>query len=335
MLTRYHRWIHENQESESVLTLRKWILLESEFHTIAEETLHGLSRTRIQKQGKGAKSEPNRTYFVQSEQKGKSKQACKFCNGPHGIWKTFQELRESDCWEKAKELKLCFRCLGHDHVGGSCKRSRVCGIQGCTRTHHRLLHTKPESNQNQTVRSENVPRNGDTAQSLITEGESTLTSHFAPSVTGLRIVPVIVSSDTKKIKINALLDDGSTKSYINSDIAAELGIQTVTQKVKVNVLNSNTETFETMPVSVKLESLNGQCQVDMSVFTADKVTGNLKAVNWSDYKNKWDHLKQIQFPKLSSRPVIDLLIGTDYSDLHYSLRDIKGQPGEPIARLTP
>ena len=337
MLTRYHRWIHENQESESVLTLRKWILLESEFHTIAEETLHGLSRTRIQKQGKGAKSEPNRTYFVQSEQKGKSKQAYKFCNGPHGIWncKTFQDLRESDRWEKAKELKLCFRCLGHDHVGGSCKRSRVCGIQGCTRTHHRLLHTKPESNQNQTVRSENVPRNRDTAQSLITEGESTLTSHFAPSVTGLRTVPVIVSSDTKKIKINALLDDGSTKSYINSDIAAELGIQTVTQKVKVNVLNGNTETFETMPVSVKLESLNGQCQVDMSVFTADKVTGNLKAVIWSDYKKKWDHLKQIQFPKLSSRPVIDLLIGTDYSDLHYSLRDIKGQPGEPIARLTP
>ena len=64
MLTRYHMWIHENQESESVLTLRKWILLESEFHTIAEETLHGLSRTRIQKHGKGAKSEPNRTYFV-------------------------------------------------------------------------------------------------------------------------------------------------------------------------------------------------------------------------------------------------------------------------------
>ena len=130
-----------------------------------------------------------------------------------------------------------------------------------------------------------------------------------------------MSSDTKKIKINALFDDGSTKSYINSDKAAELGIQTVTQKVKVNVLNGNTETFETMPVSVKLESLNGQCQVDMSVFTADKVTGNLKAVNSSDYKNKWDHLKQIQFPKLSSRPVIDLLIGTDYSDLHYSLRD--------------
>lgn len=102
----------------------------------------------------------------------------------------------------------------------------------------------------QTVRTENVPSNGNIAQSLITEGERTLTSHFTPSITGLRTVPVIVSSGTKHIKINALLDDGSTKSYINSGIAAELGIQTVTQKVKVNVLNGNTETFETMPLSI-------------------------------------------------------------------------------------
>ena len=342
MLTRYHRWVYENKETESVITLRKWVLLESEFHTIAEETIHGLTRTNIQKPWKGSKSEHNRTYFTRSENKAYSKpasQTCKFCNGPHGIWhcKTFQELKECDRWEKAKELKLCFRCLGYDHMGGFCKRSRVCGIQGCRRTHHRLLHTKAESpNQKQTVRTENVSNNSEnSAQSWMIEGERTLTSHFAPSITGLRTIPVIVSSDTKHIKINALLDDGSTKSYINCDIAAELGIQTVAQKVKVNVLNGNTETFETMPVSVKLESLNGQCKVDMSVFTADKVTGNLKAVNWTDYQDKWNHLKQIQFPKLSSRPIIDLLIGTDYSDLHYSLRDIKGEPGEPIARLTP
>lgn len=335
MLTRYHRWVYENHESESVLILRKWILRESEFHTIAEETLHGLAR---QKPRKGPKSEQNKTFFTRPDKSENSKNPCKFCNGPHGIWycKTFQSLKESDRWDKAKEMKLCFRCLGHDHVGGSCQRSRVCGIQGCKRTHHRLLHTKSESpNQRQTDRTESVSSNsGSSAQSLITEGEQTLTSHLGPSITGLRTVPVIVSSDSKRIKINALLDDGSTKSYINSDIAAELGIQTVTQKVKVNVLNGNTETFETMPVSVTLESLNGKCKVDMSVFTADKVTGNLKAVNWTDYKDKWDHLKEIQFPKLSSRPIIDLLIGTDYSDLHYSLRDIKGQPGEPIARLT-
>ena len=32
---------------------------------------------------------------------------------------------------------------------------------------------------------------------------------------------------------------------------------------------------------------------------------------------------------------MDLLIGLDYADLHYSFKDIRGEPGEPIARLTP
>ena len=44
--------------------------------------------------------------------------------------------------------------LGHDFMGGSCKRSRVCEIQGCTTTHHRFIHIKAESpNQKQTVRT--------------------------------------------------------------------------------------------------------------------------------------------------------------------------------------
>ena len=206
-------------------------------------------------------------------------------------------------------------------------RSRECGIQGCKKTHHRLLHIKPESsNQNQTVRKESASQNSENGQRFVSEGKRTHTSHLARSVTGLRTVPVIVSSDTKRIKTNALLDDGNTKSYLNSDIAAELEIQTISQKVKVNVLNGNTETFETMPVTVNLGSLNGQCKVEMSVWTADKVTGNLKAIDWTGYESKWDHLREIQFPELTSRPIVALLIGTDYSDLHYSLRDIKGCP---------
>ena len=32
---------------------------------------------------------------------------------------------------------------------------------------------------------------------------------------------------------------------------------------------------------------------------------------------------------------MDLLIGVDYAELHYSFKDDRGQPGEPVARLTP
>ena len=31
---------------------------------------------------------------------------------------------------------------------------------------------------------------------------------------------------------------------------------------------------------------------------------------------------------------MDLLIGVDYAELHFSFKDIRGNPGEPVARLT-
>ena len=30
-----------------------------------------------------------------------------------------------------------------------------------------------------------------------------------------------------------------------------------------------------------------------------------------------------------------MLIGIDYAELHFSIRDVRGQPGEPVGRLTP
>ena len=43
MLARYHRWVFEFQKEESVLSLREWILQESEFETIATEAVGWLS----------------------------------------------------------------------------------------------------------------------------------------------------------------------------------------------------------------------------------------------------------------------------------------------------
>ena len=37
---------------------------------------------------------------------------------------------------------------------------------------------------------------------------------------------------------------------------------------------------------------------------------------------------------MGSRPIVDLLIGLDSADLHYSFKDVRGEPGQPIARFT-
>ena len=78
--------------------------------------------------------------------------------------------------------------------------------------------------------------------------------------------------------MNALLDEASTKTYINADVASDLGLQGISRKVTVNVLNRQTETFKTMPVDVELERLDGSVSKTVSAFTTERVTGNLEAI---------------------------------------------------------
>ena len=69
------------------------------------------------------------------------------------------------------------------------------------------------------------------------------------STIALRTIPVFLRNGQEKVmKVNTLLDDASTKTYINSDVAAELGLQGYLQQVNVSVLNGHVETFETSPV---------------------------------------------------------------------------------------
>lgn len=50
---------------------------------------------------------------------------------------------------------------------------------------------------------------------------------------GLRTVPVILKNRDRSVKANGLLDDASTKTYVNADVAAEKGLEGKTEKVTV------------------------------------------------------------------------------------------------------
>ena len=96
--------------------------------------------------------------------------------------------------------------------------------------------------------------------------------------------------------VNAPLDDASSKTYINSDVAAELGLQGENISVTVNVLNGQTVSFETKIFELNLESLDGKIDVKITAFTAECVTGTIGLINWAKYAKKWEHLKGIPLP---------------------------------------
>ena len=73
----------------------------------------------------------------------------------------------------------------------------------------------------------------------------------------------------------------------------------------------------------------------VNAYTASRVTGDMNVIDWNEYRMKWPHLRSIKFPLNAKRPIVDVLIGLDCLDLHCAIEEVRGQPGEPVARLTP
>ena len=104
----------------------------------------------------------------------------------------------------------------------------------------------------------------------------------------------------------------------------------------MNVLNGRVEAFETMPVEPEVESVDGQFTRKISALTIERVTGSLRIIDCRKESNKWKCLQGIAFPKQSTAcPIVDILIGIDCLDSHYSCEDVQGFPGDPTARRTP
>ena len=157
---------------------------------------------------------------------------------------------------------------------------------------------------------------------------TTLASAQNQENVSLRTAPVWLSANGRKIKVNALLDDASSVSYVNEELAGALGLSARYEQVVVNVLNESVETFDSMPVNMTLESCDGNVRLPFKALTCPRrVTGSYKAVDWSKFQDRWPHLRVCKFPEPPADPIVDVLIGQDHIDLHFSKCDVRGNSG--------
>jgi len=98
-------------------------------------------------------------------------------------------------------------------------------LDNCKKSHHRLLHANDHRGYASSTVSESVDSRP-TARSSPPESAEvstvTLTSSCENFV-ALSTVPVVLRHGNRSLQVNALLDDGSNRSYVNADVAAELG----------------------------------------------------------------------------------------------------------------
>ena len=115
--------------------------------------------------------------------------------------------------------------------------------------------------------------------------------------------------------VNALSDEGNIKTYVNEDVAPKSRLKEPSQQLQVNTLNGHSKTLKTMCVQMELESLDGSTKVKINAYTANRVTGKMRVIDWRPFAKKWN--------------------GIDYAELRCILEEVKGDPGDPIAPRIP
>ena len=157
---------------------------------------------------------PNKSLKLAPQQQD----LCACCCKAHFIWKCkeFLQLSVPNSRDVAKQKGLCFSCLGTNHLGRSCSKGRQCRTDSCTLPHNRLLHS--------TQRREKLApaKANDQVEPNIEQSDTAFFMHLR--FIALRTVPKIIRNRQWPLKVNALLDDASGRSFLNSDMARKLAI---------------------------------------------------------------------------------------------------------------
>ena len=151
----------------------------------------------------------------------------------------------------------------------------------------------------------------------------------------LQTVPIFLKHGKKRLLVKCFLDEGGDTSYVNEDVAEELGLCGRKERVTINVANDQKVTMMSATLEIGLESVDGTVHMVIVMKTSNKICGGMKPTDLVKIKHNWSHLKNIPFSKLANRRMINILLGSDNYHLLFPMKEARGNDCEPSARLCP
>ncbi|XP_038116949.1 uncharacterized protein LOC119769121 [Culex quinquefasciatus] len=231
----------------------------------------------------------------------------------------FSKLCLDDRWKLVKEKRLCRRCLVA-HSRWPCK-SDPCGVQGCQKKHHPLLHY--EQAPTEAKRSEPA-----------TSGVVAL--HRQPTISTLfRMLPVTLYGKKGKVNTFAFLDDGSSVTLLERKLAATLGLEGKQASLCIHWTSGIKKNFsETREVELEISGADRpQRFVASNVYTVDKLGLPEQTMDVAAMAEEFAYLQDLPLLSLQSA-VPGILIGLNNVHLLATLKLREGRKGEPIATKT-
>jgi hypothetical protein len=150
-----------------------------------------------------------------------------FCNENHSPVKC--NLDHNKKLEKMKIDKLCFNCFGKQRVA-DCKSKISC--KRCNRRHHTSICTQQENTVKVPVNKEKISVSTSPSDSNVVSLHST--SSRSSKVLLKTAVAEVHSTNGTECQANIMFDEGSQRSFVSENFAAELEIE-VTGREVLNV----------------------------------------------------------------------------------------------------
>ena len=337
----YKYWLIEHSNEDNFETLVEWVELQVQIMEEAQEETSGIgTKPEERKYLRGNDRRHNRGFNNTHKPTSCIVTSCKE-NHPPWVCGAFKALPVSQRKELISNSKRCFRCLAAGHRKRDCPNVRRCGLNGCNSDEHsRYLHEDGHQPHNETNQHKpgqhpgNNQRDETSNQNQTTAETRTHTTRQADYVS-LMVLPAVISNGTKTLKVNVMLDNCSTGSYVSDAAAEELMLQGKSQQLTISGTGGTEVKKHSRQVEVMVTSLDKKFSANLQANVLDNISGDTPAFEWSKLKKEWPHLQSIPFPNVANRRQIDVLIGSDNPIFHHILQEVHGTKArDPIARKT-
>ena len=241
---------------------------------------------------------------------------CPLADGTHKIWNcpSFKNMSVNDRYVAVRRERLCYGCLGKGHSIKDCK-VKVCGINGCTKKHNRLLHS--ENRMDEGSHAVNV--------SAATINQSNQVTSF------LQIVPVSVQSGGNRLTTYAFLDSGSTVLFIDQSVKDQL--QAKGTEVNLNIAGIHgTQDLRTKKVPITIKGLHSKVH-SIEAFVHPSILLGNTTYDYKELKNNFRHLNVLTNRTFNLMEV-GILLGQDAYEITRPLDYKIGTRSEPFVVLT-
>ena len=256
---------------------------------------------------------------------------CLLCHSVHPLYAcgVFKKKSINQRLAFVAHHKLCCVCFSKEHATVNCPADICC--KKCSLSHSTYIHVddviinKDVDVDVNTVTPVDIPTNSSGTTLASNSADHMLSSDY----TFMPTVSVVVN---KSYKTHALLDSGSTNSFITSDAVKCLALSGKTVTHKRSTVDTQCMTTNTKVVNFILYSLDGTESLSMSnVFVVEEIP-----YTYSPFRDLsiYPHLSDIPISPLHPPAKVDLLIGQDNSEALIPLQVLKGNPGDPVSVLT-